>query len=41
MIRVLGEGAEPRGQEKEKRERPDTKLRPGIMSPQQYKFGWI
>lgn len=41
MISVLGEGAEPRDQKKEKRERLGTKLRPGIMLLQQHKLGWI
>lgn len=41
MISVLGEGAEPRDQKKEKRERLGTKLRPGIVLLQQHKLGWI
>lgn len=40
-IRVPGEEAEPRDQEKENRERPGTKLRPGIMLLQQHELGWI
>lgn len=39
-IRVLGEQAEPRGQEKEKQERPGTKLRPGTVLLLQHKLGW-
>lgn len=40
-VRVLGEGAEPKGQEKEMWESLGTELRPGITLLQQQESGWI